>query len=120
LFLPWNRAFQFARRLNSPKFSHRAGFYFLSANSDPARGEAKMLAAHFSGDVFQMLFDVITGLTLFLGFTMLSRLVARRRGDVLRYVSRRETSRWRASPRGAVRINARLEALHLLRLIRRG
>jgi hypothetical protein len=35
-----------------------------------------------------MLFDVIAALTLFLGFTILFRLIGRRRGDVLYYVSK--------------------------------
>jgi hypothetical protein len=54
-----------------------------------------------------MLLDVIIGLILFCGLGVLSRLITRRRGDVLRYVSRRGTSRRRASPHGAVRAPTR-------------
>jgi hypothetical protein len=50
-----------------------------------------------------MLLDVIIGLILFCGLSVLSRLITRRRGDVLRYASRQGTPRRRASPRGAVR-----------------
>jgi len=35
-----------------------------------------------------MLFDVMTTLILFYGFSVLPRLISRRRGDVLYYVSK--------------------------------
>jgi hypothetical protein len=37
--------------------------------------------------LFEMLFDIITAVILFQVFGVLSRLVERRRGDVLYYVS---------------------------------
>jgi len=40
-----------------------------------------------------MLFDVITALVLFKGFGVLSRLIGRRRGDVLDYIPKPD-ARW--------------------------
>jgi hypothetical protein len=41
--------------------------------------------------IFEMIFDVLTVLFLFLGFSLLTRLIGRRRGDVLYYVSNNTT-----------------------------
>jgi cytochrome c-type biogenesis protein CcmE len=59
-----------------------------------------------------MLFDVIITLILFQGLGVLFRLTARRRSDVLYYVSSTDSSRrssigQRASPRGIVRSGGR-------------
>jgi hypothetical protein len=49
-----------------------------------------------------MLFDVITTLILFCGFSVLPRLISRRRGDVLYYVSRPAPLRRSALPQHPV------------------
>jgi hypothetical protein len=53
--------------------------------------ERKCLRPFFGG-FFEMIFDVITALFLVLGL-ILFRLIGRRRGDVLYYVSKPDT-RW--------------------------
>ena len=49
-----------------------------------------------------MLFDVITILILFFGFSVLPRLISRRRGDVLCYVSKPDLIRRSALPQHPV------------------
>ena len=49
-----------------------------------------------------MLFDVMTTLILFYGFSVLPRLISRRRGDVLYYVSKPDLIRRSALPQHPV------------------